>query len=357
MRERFKKYAGALYIALMTIVVVIVLSCTNELEQIFEVFGQMEMRWLWSAGGCIVVYLLLRMATMRYYLTRHGWRISWRNVAAVTGAGQFYSAITPSSSGGQPMQVLWLHRQGVPVSLGTACISVKFLSFQASVLLLGGLLGLSKWRMAEEQLYGFRWLVVLGYVVNAGLLAAVALTIPRSNVLDRLSQWVVGLGARLHLVKHPEEVCKRFQSAISDYRDALQSLFRRPLDAIIVFCLSLLQVLSYMSVTLCLYRAFGLSGASNSDILMLQLLLFIAAAFVPLPGAAGAQESGFCVFFHGIFPEERLIAAMVCWRFFSYYLLLVGGLVMMAAAGFRQNRNSETAKEKNNFGKSEKNGN
>ena len=33
------------------------------------------------------------------------------------------------------------------------------------------------------------------------------------------------------------------------------------------------------------------------------------------------------------------------------------GLVMMAAAGFRQNRNSETAKEKNNFGKSEKNGN
>ena len=41
MRERFKKYAGALYIALMTIVVVIVLSCTNELEQIFEAFGQM----------------------------------------------------------------------------------------------------------------------------------------------------------------------------------------------------------------------------------------------------------------------------------------------------------------------------
>ena len=347
MREKLKKYAGALYIALMTAVVVVVLSCTNELEQIFEAFGQMETRWLWGAGGCIVLYILLRMATMRYYLTRHGWKISWREAAGVTGAGQFYSAITPSSSGGQPMQVLWLHRQGVPVSLGTACVSVKFLSFQASVLLLGGLLGLSKWKMVEAQLYGFRWLVVLGYVVNASLLTAVALTIPRSNVLNRLSRWVVRLGAKLHLVKRPEEVCERFQSAISDYRDALQSLFRRPVDAIVVFFLSLLQVLSYMSVTLCLYRAFGLSGTSNSDILTLQLLLFIAAAFVPLPGAAGAQESGFCVFFHGIFQEESLMAAMVCWRFFSYYLLLVVGLIMMAVAGFRRRGCSEAQKDKN----------
>ena len=347
MRERIKKYAGALYIALMTVVVVVVLSCTNELEQIFEAFGQMETRWLLAAGGCIVLYLLLRMATMRYYLTRHGWKISWREAAGVTGAGQFYSAITPSSSGGQPMQVLWLHRQGVPVSLGTACISVKFLSFQASVLLLGGVLGLSKWRMVEAQLYGFRWLVVLGYVVNAGLLVAVALTIPRSNVLDRLSRWAVGIGARLRLVKHPEEVCERFQSAIADYRDALQMLFRRPLDAVVVFLLSMLQVIAYMSVALCLYRAFGLSGAGNSDILTLQLLLFIAAAFVPLPGAAGAQESGFCVFFRGIFPEESLMAAMVCWRFFSYYLLLVGGLVMMAVAGFRRRNRDEAAENKN----------
>lgn len=357
MRERFKKYAGALYIALMTVVVIVVLSCTNELEQIFEAFGQMETRWLWIAGGCIAVYLLLRMTAMWYYLRRHGCQISLRDVAGVTGAGQFYSAITPSSSGGQPMQVLWLHRRGVPVSLGTACVSVKFLSFQASVLLLGGVMGLSRWRMAEEQLYGFRWLVVLGYIVNAGLLIAVALTIPRSNALDRLSRWVVGIGAKLRLIKHPEQACARFQSVLSDYRDALRSLFRRPLDAVVIMVLALLQVISYMSVLLCLYRAFGLSGTGDLDILTLQLLLFIAAAFVPLPGAAGAQESGFCVFFHGVFPGDTLMAAMVCWRFFSYYLLLIGGLIMMAVAGFRQRDRGKTEATEKTFQKSEKNEN
>ena len=60
-----------------------------------------------------------------------------------------------------------------------------------------------------------------------------------------------------------------------------------------------------MLVPLCLYRAFGLSGWAPADLFTLQLLLFIAAAFVPLPGAAGAQEGGFYLFFRGVFPEGK----------------------------------------------------
>ena len=90
-----------------------------------------------------------------------------------------------------------------------------------------------------------------------------------------------------------------------------------------------------MGVTVCIYHAFGLSGASDGWIFTLQTLLFIAAAFVPLPGAAGAQESGFVVFFHGVFPESDLAAAMLCWRFFTYYFLLIVGFAMSALAGKR----------------------
>lgn len=339
MREIFRKYAGVIYIALMSVVVVIVLSCTDELEQIYEAFGQMDSRWICAAAGCIGVYILLRMATMRYYLIRRGCRVTWRDVAGATGAGQFYSAITPFASGGQPMQVLWLHRRGVSASIGTACISVKFLGFQTALLLMGALLGLSDWTMVQRQLYGFRWLVVLGFILNGGLLLAVVLTVFRADLLNRLSRWLVGLGAKLHLVKRPEEISQRFQEALSDYCNALRSLVKHPLDGVVIFLLSAMQVLVYMSVVLCLYRAFGLSGTSRLDLLTLQVLLFIAAAFVPLPGAAGAQESGFCVFFHDVFPQGDLMAAMVCWRFFSYYLLIVVGLLLMAVSGIRRSSN------------------
>lgn len=332
MKDFLKKYSGLLYIAVMTAVVAVVLGCTDELDQIAGAVKALRPAWIWAAGGCIAAYLFLRMATLKFYLSRRGYRLTWRQAAGVTGAGQFYSAITPSASGGQPMQVFWLRRFGIPVSEGTACVMVKFMGFQTAILSSGAALALMHWGMVGRQLYGFGWLIALGFVINAGLVTAVLLTIRRSGMLDGLVRWVLRIGAKLRIVRRPEGIFEKFSRMIGEYRDALKQLLKKPLDALIVLGLSVAQTVSYMAVAVCLYRAFGLSGTKAGEIMTLQFLLFIAAAFIPLPGAAGAQESGFCMFFRGVFPDAGLTAAMVMWRFFSYYTLLFAGLAMMLAA-------------------------
>ena len=55
----------------------------------------------------------------------------------------------------------------------------------------------------------------------------------------------------------------------------------------------------------------------------------IRRSSVLLPGAAGASETGFCIFLAGIYPEGDIATAMLCWRFFSYYLLLILGFGTM----------------------------
>ena len=349
MRKFLKKYAGPLYVALITAVLVVILGCTDELEQIRAALGGLDVKWVWAAAGCIGLYLFLRMATLRFYLSRRGCMISWRQAAGVTGAGQFYSAITPSASGGQPMQVLWLHRLGVPASVGTACVSAKFLGFQSGFLCLGALLATVRRGMLRTQLDGLLWLVAAGYVINAALIACVILTLPKWNAVDRLARLLIRLGGKIRIIRDGEKAFSGFQDALKDYRDALSQLLKAPLDALAVFGLSLLQAASYMAVSVCIYRAFGLSGTSGTDVFTLQLMLFIAAAFVPLPGAAGAQEGGFCAFYRGIFPEGNLVAAMVVWRFFSYYLLLAAGLAMMALARIRTGGKNTKKIRKNEF--------
>lgn len=336
-----KKHSGPLYVVLITAIMAWLLLSSSELGQIFATLNTLDVRWVWASAGCIALYLFFRLATLKYHLARHGHKISWIQAAGVTGAGQFYSAITPSASGGQPMQVLWLHRLNVPASLGTACVSAKFLGFQTAVLSLGGLMWLLKREMAAQQLYGFRWLVLLGYAVNSALILAIFLTLPKWKIVDRLIRLFIRLARRMHIVKDESAAFAAFDLALKDYREALIQLLRRPLDALVIFSLSVLQILSYMSVAICLYHAFGLSDAGCTDILTIQLMLFIAAAFIPLPGAAGAQESGFCVFFRGVFPESNLVAAMIAWRFFSYYLLLFTGLFMMALAKVCAKKNTK----------------
>ncbi|MBQ6257883.1 MAG: flippase-like domain-containing protein, partial [Clostridia bacterium] len=80
------------------------------------------------------------------------------------------------------------------------------------------------------------------------------------------------------------------------------------------------------SIAYCVYRALGLSQYTYFDVLTLQFLLYIAASFTPLPGASGAQEGGFYIFFQHVFPADKLVGALLLWRFFTYYFTLIIGL-------------------------------
>ncbi len=323
----FKKNAGLIYIGMLTLILVLVLANSDELPNVLRTLSSLDVRWVWGAFGTMMAYLLMRATTMWFYLKSRGQKLNFGNAMLVSGIGQFYSAITPSASGGQPIQVLALHQRGIPLSMGTATVSIKFVGFQLAFLLMGGVLWASRWHAVADQLYGARWLVALGYLINIGLIVVVLLTMAKAAWVDRFVGVLVRLGVRLHLVKDEAKTLDKAKGQLEEYRQSLQTLRGQPRVGAIVFVLSLLQVTFLMGTVVCLYHAFKLTGTDNVTLLTLQFLLFITAAFVPLPGAAGAQEGGFVLFFRDIVPESSMLPMMLCWRFFTYYLLLIVGLI------------------------------
>ena len=68
-----------------------------------------------------IIYLFVRRSTPSFTL--------WQAVI-VSMVGQFYCAVTPGASGGQPMQVLTMTRMNVKASNATAALIQKFLVWQ-----------------------------------------------------------------------------------------------------------------------------------------------------------------------------------------------------------------------------------
>jgi len=97
--------------------------------------------------------------------------------------------------------------------------------------------------------------------------------------------------------------------------------------------LSIVQIVMLMAMISGVYRTFWLAGVPDVTLLTLQTLLYISASFMPLPGASGAQEYGFSLFFGGIFPGSMMISAILVWRFITYYLLMLIGFVAVVAEG------------------------
>ena len=60
-----------------------------------------------------------------------------------------------------------------------------------------------------------------------------------------------------------------------------------------------------------------------------QSLLQVSVSFMPMPGASGAQEIGFSTFFRNYFVNNDLYAAVMVWRFFTYYLIVIGGALLV----------------------------
>ena len=61
----------------------------------------------------------------------------------------------------------------------------------------------------------------------------------------------------------------------------------------------------------------------------MQLFHFLAVSFFPTPGASGATEGGFYVYFRGLVPADMLFVVMLLWRFLTYYMVLAAGCILV----------------------------
>ena len=95
--------------------------------------------------------------------------------------------------------------------------------------------------------------------------------------------------------------------------------------------LSIPQFILQMSVIYFIFRAFGYHNVGYLEIVAVQSLLQVSVSFMPMPGASGAQEIGFSSFFRNYFVNDDLYAAVMVWRFFTYYLVVIAGAILVVA--------------------------
>jgi hypothetical protein len=63
------------------------------------------------------------------------------------------------------------------------------------------------------------------------------------------------------------------------------------------------------------------------------MLLLYAGALVPAPGGGGAIELVFAAALDDVLSPDHLVAALLWWRFYTYYLSALLGAIVLASAG------------------------
>ena len=329
MSGKTKKILSILFIVLMVAAVVIIAFANPELKDAWGALRSLNAGWIAGLFGCWLAYTFFDALGTWFCLRKQGFRTGLWSVLSFTLIGFFYSNITPGASGGQPMQINSMRKAGIPVGNGTSTITIRLIFNQFMVSALSMAFWLCNRDFVNRQLGGAIWFVRVGWVINFAVVPLVLLAAFRRNLIRKLAFWLIGLLVKIRLVKDREATEQRIASVLDTYHTAIHDLLSSPGQILFQCLCSTLSILALTGSIVFVYHAFGLSGTPWYHVLTISLLLFVSASYTPLPGASGAQEGGFMYYFNGIFPGGTKGLALLIWRFFTYYLFLFVGAVMV----------------------------
>ncbi|HHT07556.1 MAG: lysylphosphatidylglycerol synthase transmembrane domain-containing protein [Christensenellales bacterium] len=336
------------FIVLTLLLMLYLVSKAGDPQLILTAFTTINPWWLAGAVGCFATHVLLEGLILRVFFYFQKVPITWGSCNLVGLIGMYYSSITPAATGGQPMQAFAFKKRGVPSGIGYSSLAVKFFCWQCALLLIGAALWILKGSYIHMLLGRGVWLVALGFFFNSLMVSIVILLAINRNLVRAIIIFFVNLGYRLRLIKNRERTSSRLDAALTDFHSSVEILTKKPKQFLVLFMISMVQVTALMSVLYFIYRGFSLTSHSYVQVLAVQFLLYITASFTPLPGASGAQEGGFYLFFRNFFPDASLFAALLIWRFVTYYLFIIVGFFAVfidQTLTLRRNRKKRLAEE------------
>ena len=331
MNPKLKKNLSFALIVLSIGAVIVIAFSNPELGDAWTAVRRMRLDWGAGILLCWCVYVGFESLGSWLYLRWEHFPIHFGSSLMATLIGYYYSNITPSAAGGQPMQVNALRRAGIPVGYGTMAVTVRLMANQGMVALISLVLLLLHRDFVYAQLQGAIWLVRVGWIINFSAVPLVLLAAFQRRGLQKLVNGIIRLLAKLRLIRNPEQTQVQAMEVLDTYHSALKDVLRSPGQLLVQLGCSLISLLGLFASVVFVYHAFGMTGTSWNRLLTLGALLFVSASYTPLPGASGAQEGGFLLYFRGIFTDGMIGLALLVWRFCTFYLFLLIGVVILPA--------------------------
>ncbi|MDR3120444.1 MAG: flippase-like domain-containing protein [Clostridiales bacterium] len=292
-----------------------------------------NIRVYWLLCGVLVILLYWFFEALVLQVLTRSLRRGYKFTHSLyTGlVGLFYSAITPFSTGGQPMQLYVMARSGLSAGSAGSILITKSIIYQTCLTVIsiaGVLFGASYF---YERVPYFAVLVLVGLALNFLAVAAMCAVTRNSGFTHRFVNRAVALLHRIRLVRRPERLLDKIHRQMAIFHKSAGLFEKNARVRVLSYALTSLQFLSYYTVPFCVYKSLGFSGASIFLMLYAQSIITMITAFIPLPGSSGAAEGSFYLFFSLFFNAAAIMPAILLWRFLTYYLsILTGGLLWIA---------------------------
>ena len=323
------------YLITATILIVILALTFNSIydKESWVVIGEniknLNYGYILMAIAALFLYFICQGIYMKGILGTLNHKISLMRGTFYAIIEFFFSGITPSSTGGQPIQLYYMTKDEIPIRKSYITLMLNTIYFKVIILGLGiGALIFNSSYIIESA-FIFKVFFILGFVVDLLLTIACFLLIFKTDLVKRIFIKLVNFCKKFKLFKR--KMAKYdIEDVMNRYREEVEFIKTHVPMVLFTFLITLIQRLCLFSIIYIVYRALGFNQYSYFDLLAIQVIVQTAMEAAPLPGGAGLSESMMHNLFVIIFASKLADVGMLLTRAFSFYIpLIVTGLIIL----------------------------
>ncbi|MGI5959647.1 MAG: lysylphosphatidylglycerol synthase transmembrane domain-containing protein [Massiliimalia sp.] len=304
----------------------------HDLNQLGQVIRSANPWYILLGLVCMLGFIACEALSVKAIMSSFGERIPFRRSYKYAFIAFYYSSITPAGSGGQPMQLYHMKRDGYRFSHGSLTILLLVSVYQVAELIYALAVFCIKPNFLMAHTGKISVLILYGVIFNLVVLTLILCAVFSKRLVPKFLGKATGWLIKLRFVKQPQHLIQSAQQQIEEYQQGAAHIRKYPAVLCKVMLFTLLQLTCQFMVPFFVYRAFGLNQYGFLEIVAMQSVLILAVGSLPIPGAVGASESGFMILYRVFFASSQLLPAMMLSRGISFYgMLLISGTVAAVA--------------------------
>ena len=306
-------------------VIVLYFVLKDDFEDIIAAFRRIDYKYIIVALIFFFLSIIIK-AYVTYIIVNDKKKVSFQESIKHSLITQFFNGVTPFSTGGQPMEIYMLTEHNISVSKATNQTIQSFIFYQIALVICGFISVISNYcfKMFPKNPL-LRQFVLLGFLINIAVVVVLILISYSKKINNLLKKMTISISKKFKKETNEKEISKKFDEFYEEFKE-LKDKKEIIVQGILLNIVSLLCL--YITPLFVVYSMGDFNSINVIETLTASAYVYVIGAFVPIPGASGGIEFGFTQFFGNFIETSVLPAALLVWRFITYFLGIILGAIL-----------------------------
>lgn len=316
----------SILIAILSIWAVVAQNKNFSADILIQFIRESNKGWLFASALCMFGFIFFEGYALVRIVKSLGYKKSAGHGTVYGAADVYFSAITPSASGGQPASAYFMMKDGMPGTTVTVALLLNLIMYTLALLTLGLICVIFRLDLFAGFSFFSKALIIVGVVVLVVLAFVFFMLIKKASILYKFCNAVLVFLEKIHLLRHGQKKRDKLNRTMDEYQECARIVGGKWDMLFEVYLWNLLQRLSQIAVSFMIFRATGVGIKESLDVCVIQTLVAVGSNSVPIPGSMGVADYLMLDGFSQVVGENATTMELLC-RGMTFY-----GCVITSAA-------------------------